>query len=73
MTAPVRVQGVVIRLYPNKGFGFVRGQDHLSRFFHYSDAVPTSSFDTMREGQAVSFEPIETAKGPRAIQVKAES
>ena len=62
------VNGTVKRLVFEKGFGFVaddRGQEY---FFHQS-ACP--SFATLREGQAVSFEPGQGPKGPRAENVDA--
>jgi len=65
--------GVVVRVLLSKGFGFVRGADGLSRFVHARDVVPIQAFDTMREGQAVEFEPTQTERGARAVDVRVTS
>jgi cold shock CspA family protein len=70
------MQGPIIRLLPNKGYGFVRGTDGLTYFLHAKEVCPRSDFDRLREGQSVEFEPAEV--GPidegnrlRALKVKA--
>ncbi len=61
--------GVITRLMPGKGYGFVRGNDRVSRFFHCRDVIPSEAFDTMHVGQAVEFEAVTIPKGARALQV----
>ena len=61
------VNGTVKRLVSQKGFGFVADQSGHEYFFHQSSCA---SFDTLREGQAVTFEPGQGPKGPRAENVK---
>jgi cold shock protein len=61
------VQGTVKRLVFEKGFGFVADQKGNEYFFHQS-ACP--SFSELREGQAVTFEPGQGPKGPRAENVR---
>jgi cold shock CspA family protein len=68
--------GPIIRLLPNKGYGFVRGDDGLTYFMHAKEVVPRADFDRLREGQNVEFTPAEV--GPptegnrhRALKVKA--
>lgn len=63
--------GVIKRLVPEKGFGFVRDGAGLERFFHRS-AVVDDGFDDLREGQTVSFEDEKSDKGPRASHVRAQ-
>lgn len=63
--------GVIKRLVPEKGFGFVRDGGGLERFFHRS-AVVDDRFDDLREGQTVSFEDEKSDKGPRASHVRAQ-
>jgi CspA family cold shock protein len=61
------VQGTIKRLVSEKGFGFVEAPDGQEYFFHQSSCT---SFDTLREGQTVSFEPGQGPKGPRAENVR---
>lgn len=68
------MNGVVIRVLPNKGFAFIRGSDGLSRFMHVNDMHRPLDFDTLREGQAVEFIPTTENSGKgnglRATEVK---
>jgi CspA family cold shock protein len=59
--------GTVKRLVRDKGFGFVAAADGSEYFFHQS-ACP--EFDTLREGQAVTFQAGQGPKGPRAENVR---
>ena len=63
------VNGTVKRLVHEKGFGFVAGQDGREYFFHQS-ACQDTHFSDLREGQAVTFEPGQGPKGPRAENVR---
>lgn len=57
------MDGTVIRLFINKGYGFVRGDDGMSRLIHVNDFIDKMEFERLREGQAVTFEPVDD--GPR--------
>ena len=50
------LNGTIKRLVRDKGFGFIVSADHYEYFFHNSDCGQIS-FDTLREGQTVTFEP----------------
>ena len=50
--------GTIIRLLPNRGYCFIRGDDGVSRFGHARAFVDPRAFDQVREGQAVTFEPV---------------
>lgn len=69
------MRGTIIRLLPNKGYGFIRGDDGISRFGHARSFVDPLAFDAAREGQAVEFDPIiDTSNlarsgGARAINI----
>lgn len=63
------MDGTIKRL--REGFGFIRGTDNVERFFHRS-AVQNAQFDTLREGQPVTFEHERGDKGPRAVRVFVE-
>lgn len=71
MSDDARQLGTVVRLLPNKGFGFVRGPDGIQRFFHASEVVPTGSFDLLREGQGVTFTPAKNEDRGRGNQLRA--
>jgi CspA family cold shock protein len=60
--------GTIKRLIRDKGFGFVAAQDGSEYFFHQSACVGVS-FDSLREGQSVTFEKGQGPKGPRAEHV----
>ncbi len=52
-----------------KGFGFITGEDKQDVFVHHS-AINCEGFATLDEGQAVSYEVVEDAKGARATDVE---
>ncbi|CAG9620547.1 cold-shock protein CspD [Sutcliffiella rhizosphaerae] len=62
------LQGKVKWFNAEKGFGFieVEGQDDV--FVHFS-AIQGDGFKSLDEGQEVSFEIVEGARGPQAANV----
>ena len=60
--------GTIARL-TDKGFGFIK-RDGVERdlFFHSNELVGVT-FDSLREGDTVSFEVGESPKGPNAVKV----
>ena len=60
--------GTVKRLVFEKGFGFIADGAGREFFFHQSACA---TFDSLREGQQVTFEPGQGPKGPRAERVQA--
>lgn len=62
------MKGTVIRLVKDKPFGFIRGEDENEYFFH-SSSVKNGSFNDVKYGQSVEFEPSEGEKGLRAEDV----
>ena len=62
--------GTIARLLIDKGFGFIRDEGGIEHFFHRS--AVQGSFDSLSEGQRVSFDEEQSPKGPRAGNVKAE-
>jgi CspA family cold shock protein len=62
--------GTIKRIARDKGFGFIRDGAGQEYFFHRSSVQ--GSFDDLREGQRVSFEEEQSAKGPRAGSVRPE-
>jgi len=63
--------GTIKRLVRDRGFGFIRDDGGQEWFFHRS-SVRDGSFDTLNEGQRVSFDEEPSPKGPRAGNVKGE-
>ncbi len=62
------VNGKIVRLISDKGFGFLRSDvDGQEYFFHQSGI--SEDFHALREGQAVNFLPTKGPKGLRAEQV----
>ena len=63
------LNGTIKRLVSEKGFGFVAAEDGQEYFFHQS-ACAHGQFDTLTEGQSVSFDKGQGPKGPRAENVR---
>jgi cold shock CspA family protein len=70
------MRGTIIRLIPNRGYAFVRGnEDNISRFAHARSFTDPLAFDRAREGQAVEYDPIidtsifARSGGARAINI----
>lgn len=61
--------GTIKRLISDKGFGFIATGSGTEYFFHQSACAHTS-FDELREGQAVTFDVGEGPKGPRGENVR---
>ena len=63
------LNGTIKRLVSDKGFGFILASDGNEYFFH-SSACSQTSFDELREGQAVTFDRGQGPKGPRGENVR---
>ena len=57
-----------IKRITDKGFGFIAAADGTEYFFHQT-ACTSTPFDSMREGEQVSFTVGQGPKGPRAENV----
>jgi cold shock protein len=65
------MDGVIVRLNGDKGFGFIKGDDGLDRFFHKSGLErSTLRFDELEQNMRVAFTHVDGDKGPRAIEVR---
>jgi CspA family cold shock protein len=62
------VQGKVKWFNAEKGFGFIESEGQADVFVHFS-AIEGDGFKSLDEGQEVSFEIVEGAKGPQAAKV----
>lgn len=62
--------GTVKWFNSEKGFGFITDENGKDTFAHYSQIV-SDGFKTLEEGQTVSFDVVEGAKGPQAENIVA--
>ena len=62
-------QGTVKWFNDKKGFGFITAEDGKDVFVHHS-CIEASGFKSLQEGDVVSFEIEQGAKGPAAVKVK---
>ena len=51
-----------------KGYGFIQADDGTDAFVHYS-SISSDGFRTLSEGQAVSYEELQSPKGLLAVNV----
>jgi len=51
-----------------KGFGFITSEDGSDVFVHYS-SIQSNGFKSLDEGDSVSFDIEDGAKGPKALNV----
>lgn len=61
-------QGTIARL-TDKGFGFIKIDGAEKDLFFHSNEVVGTTFDQLREGDAVEFEVGQGPKGPNATKV----
>lgn len=63
-----RIQGTVIWWNEERGYGYVRGDDHESYFIHYKD-IKEKGMRNLYRGQRVNFYSHETEKGKCAVKL----
>jgi cold shock protein len=62
-------QGKVKWFNDAKGFGFIEQENGNDVFVHFS-AIGGDGFKSLSEGDAVSFEVVDSPKGPKADNVR---
>ncbi len=62
--------GIVKWFNDNKGFGFIRPDDGTDDLFAHFSAIDMDGFKTLKEGQKVSFEVGQGAKGKQALNIR---
>ena len=63
------LKGKVKWFNATKGFGFITGEDGQDIFVHYSQIIK-EGYKSLEEGQEVTYEITQGAKGPQASNVK---
>ena len=61
--------GIVKWFDEKKGYGFITVEDGNDAFVHFSN-IETEGFKTLSEGQKVTLEVTQGAKGPQAEHVR---
>jgi cold shock protein len=62
-------EGTVKWFNASKGYGFIQADSGKDVFVHHS-AIEGQGFKTLDEGERVSFDEEQGAKGPAAVRVK---
>ena len=62
------MQGKVKWFNAEKGYGFITTDEGKDVFVHYS-AIQTEGFKTLDDGEAVSFEVVQSDRGEQAANV----
>jgi CspA family cold shock protein len=60
--------GTIARL-TDKGFGFIKIEGQAKDLFFHSNELQGVSFDSLREGDTLTFEVAEGQKGPNAVKI----
>jgi CspA family cold shock protein len=60
--------GTVKRFNPERGYGFIVGEDNETYFVHQT-RILMSGFRSLENGQSVSFDPEITERGLQAFNV----
>lgn len=67
------MKGKITRVFDDKNFGFITGEDGTDYFFHRSALVNETSFSQRSLlNRSVTFEAGESLKGPRGEEVFVE-
>ena len=62
------MNGTVKWFNGEKGFGFITGEDGKDVFAHFSQ-INSEGYKSLQEGQEVSYDVVQGAKGPQAENI----
>lgn len=62
-------QGIVVKLFPERGYGFLKSLEGLEVYFH-RNSLPRNGFDELSVGSVVRYVEEEGEKGPQASTVR---
>lgn len=63
------MNGIVVRLMSEKGFGFIKDPKTNIEYFFHRSACKNVRFDELEEGREVTFEDVDADRGPRAEDI----
>ena len=63
------IKGKVKWFNPTKGYGFISQDDDTKDVFVHSSAVKNAGLTSLAEGEILTFEVEEGAKGPSAVNL----
>lgn len=66
------MEGTIKRLVRERGFGFIKASNGSGEFFFHRSSCVGTPYESLREGQHVTFEIEPSDKGPRAKDVEAQ-
>ena len=66
------MKGTIKTLVTEKGFGFIAREGEAKDLFFHSKELQGVTFDELKVGDVVTFELVETEKGPAATNVSRE-
>ena len=61
--------GTIARLVTDRGFGFISREGEDKDLFFHAKEVVDEAYDSLKEGDTVTFEVVDGPKGPNAIKV----
>jgi CspA family cold shock protein len=64
------LNGKVKWFNPTKGYGFISRDDDSKDVFVHSSAVKDAGLNSLAEGEAITFDVEEGAKGPSAVNLQ---
>ena len=65
----MKIEGFVKSFNPERGYGFISGQDGVQYFVHHTNIV-MDGYRELRKGQHVEFETVKSPKGPQAVSLR---
>ena len=63
--------GTVKWFNDSKGFGFITPDDGSKDLFAHHTGIEMDGYKSLKEAQKVSFDTVDSAKGPRATNIRA--
>jgi cold shock protein len=66
------MQGTIVRLVRDRGFGFIKAENGTEVFFHATGVTGSTPYDNLQEGQTVSYDKEQDSRGrgERAVNVQ---
>ena len=61
--------GTIKKLISDRGFGFIAREGEVKDLFFHSKELKGVTFDELKVGDAVTFDVVESEKGPAATNV----